>query len=395
VASSISAYATEDSIGLQLSSLSKHLPVTFAQFATTITSPAFRASDFERMVKRRTEAIRQSKGNPAGVASRVFSPVVYGREHPLGAVTTEASLGAIKIDDCKKLAATALKPGGARLFVVGDLTEAQIRKLFDEPALATWRGAVPRAAAAGAAKPLAGRIFFVDVPGSAQSVVTMVHAGPRRDAADYFATTLMAQVFGGSFSSRINMNLRENKGYSYGARGGFQYTKSHSWFSASASVRTDSTYQTILEINSDVRALATAQRPIEAAELEREQRGMVLGLPGQFATGQQALGNYRRLVYYGLPMDYYGKLAANVERVNLATVKDAASKHLRPSDAIYIVVGDGSAMMKVREGTTDVPMLASGKPVTLRQALETMVETKHLGPGALISIDADGQVISR
>lgn len=392
VASNISAYAGDDSIGITMSSLSKHLAATFAVFVDTLRAPAFRASDFERMVKRRIESVRQAKGSPAGVSGRVFSSVLFGRAHPLGTVVTEQTLQAITVDDCKKLAASYLKPAGARLFVVGDLTEAQIRQLFEGPELAAWKGAGPKVAAPPAPKTMAGRIFFVNVPNAAQSVVTLAHFGPRRDAADYFPTTMMGSVFGGSFSSRINMNLREDKGYSYGARGGFQYTKTFGWFTASASVRSDSTYQTLREIQREVSELAQGKRPVVKAELDREKQGAILGLPGQFATGQQALGNYRRLVYYGLPMDYYAKFTANVDRVDEAATKAAAARHLKPDGAFYLVVGDGDAKMKVRSDGKDVDMVEDGKPVTLRRALESLVASKTLGAGELVVLDADALV---
>lgn len=168
-ASNISAYAADDSIGLTLSSLSKHLPPTFAQFAETLQSPGFRASDFDRMIKRRIENVRQSKGTPASVAARVSGTVLYGPTHPFGTVITEKSLEAITIDDCKQLVATYLKPGNARLFVVGDLTEAQIRGYFDKGALAGWKGAAKVPATLPKPATLKGRIFFVDIRGAAQS----------------------------------------------------------------------------------------------------------------------------------------------------------------------------------------------------------------------------------
>ncbi|MBC7975019.1 MAG: insulinase family protein, partial [Myxococcales bacterium] len=134
-ASSIGGYAADDSVGLTLSTLTRHLAPTFAQFIATLRSPGFRASDFQRMVKRRIEGVKQAKGSPASVASRISGPILYGRDHPFGAVTTEASLAALTLEDCQAFARTYLVPARARLFVVGDLTEAQIRACFDAPAL--------------------------------------------------------------------------------------------------------------------------------------------------------------------------------------------------------------------------------------------------------------------
>jgi len=391
VASNISSYAGDDSQGLQLGSLSKHLPATFALFVETLRSPGFRASDFERMVKRRIENVKQSKGNAGSVAGRVTGPVLYGAAHPFGTVVTEESLKAITLDDCKAYAAKWLKPANARLFVVGDLTEAQVRALFASKELATWKGGAGRVPALAAPKGPKGRIFFVHVANAAQSQVSMMHFGPKRTAPDYFANSMMAAVFGGGFSSRINMNLREDKGYSYGARGGFGYSKQYGTFNASASVRTDSTYQTLLEIDREVKRLAKGEKPVDKDELEREKQGAILGLPGRFSTAQAALGQYRGLVYFGLPLDYYNSFVDKVGKVSEAQVKASAGKQLKPAQAIYLVVGDGNAPVIVRQDGKDVPLTKDGKQLTLREALADLAVRGDVGQGGLVELDTDGR----
>lgn len=395
VASNINAYAADDSAGLSMSSLTKHFDTTFALFVDTVLTPGFRASDFDRMVKRRMEAVKQSKGNPVSVAGRVTGGVLFGLEHPNGAVVTEQSLAAITLDDCKQYASTWLKPGSARLFVVGDLTEAQVRNYFDKGALARWKGKATKPPAYPAPKTMAGRIFFVHVPNAAQSQVAFLQFGPKRTAADYFANSIMASVFGGSFSSRINMNLRENKGYSYGARGGFGYSKQYGTFNASASVRTDSTYQTLLEMDREIKELSSGKTPVKKDELEREKQGAILGLPARFATAQAALGQYRGLVYFGLPLDYYNGYVAKVGQVDEVQVKASAQKHLKPVNAVYVVVGDGDAKVIVRDPQTnkDVPYEKNGKQLTLREALRDLAQRGDVGPGDLVELDTDGRPV--
>jgi predicted Zn-dependent peptidase len=393
VASNISTYASDDSQGVTLSSLTKHLDTTFALFVETLREPGFRATDFDRLVKRRIESIRQSKGTPASIAGRVSSPVLYGATHPFGAVSTEQSLAAITLDDCKQYVTKWLRPGNARLFVVGDMTEAQVRQYFDGPRLAGWKGRPEKTPTLTTPKGLKGRIFFVHVPNAAQSQVSMMHFGPKRTAPDYFATSMMASVFGGGFSSRINMNLREDKGYSYGARGTFGYSRAYGTFNASASVRTDSTYQTLLEIDREVKELWKGTRPIAKEELEREKLGAVLGLPGRFATAQAALGQYRGLVYFGLPLEYYNSYVAKLEKVNEAQVKASAQKHLKPGQAVYVVVGDGDAKVIVREQGKDVPYMKDGRQLTLREALADLATRGDVGAGGLIELDTDGKPV--
>jgi zinc protease len=409
VASNVNTYAADDSTGLTLSSLKKHLDATFALFADTLRTPGLRASDFDRMVKRRSEAVKQARGTPAAVAGRVADIVQYGPDHPFAGVVTEASLAAITLDDCRQYASTYLKPANARLFVVGDLTEAQVRAYFDGGALAPWKGAAKKLAALPAPKAPPGRIFFVDIPGSAQSQISMLHFGPARTAPDYFANTMMAAVLGGGFTSRVNMNLREEKGYSYGARGGFGYSRQYGTFNASASVQADATYQSVLELLRDVSDLASGARPIQQDELEREKQGAILGLPSQFATAQAALGNYRRLVYFGLPLDYYNGYVARIGGVNPAQVKASAAKHLKPGQAVYLVVGDGNAKVIVgvpkqevdpatgqaKTVWTRAPYLKDGKQLTLREALEDLAARGDVGAGGLVELDRDGRPKAR
>ncbi|HUC07757.1 MAG TPA: pitrilysin family protein, partial [Solirubrobacterales bacterium] len=348
-ASSIGAYASDDSVGVTLSSLSKHLDPTFAQFVDTIRTPGFRPSDFDRMVKRRIEGIKQAKGSPASVASRVSGAVLYGPDHPFGAVVTERALAALTLDDCKAFAHAWLSPKQARLFVVGDLTEARLRSYFGAPGLAGWKGGDAKLPALPAPRTMPGRIFFVDIPGATQSTVSYLQFGPKRTAPDYFASSLMGAVFGGGFASRINMNLREDKGYSYGARGNFSYTKSYGAFMASAPVVGNSTYQSLLEIDREIKGI-WAGKPdfaIKPDELEREKNGAILGLPGRFATANAALGQYRGLVYFGLPLDYYASYVGKLGKVSSAEVMAAAAKHLRPGQAVYVIVGNGEEKMIV------------------------------------------------
>jgi predicted Zn-dependent peptidase len=426
IASSIGASASDDSQSVSMGSLSKHFETTFALFVETLWTPGFRAEDLDRMIKRRIEAVRQAKAAPASVAGRVAGAVLYGAKHPLGAVTTEASLAAITIDDCKAHHAKWLKPGRARLFVVGDLTEAQVRQYFDGDQLAGWTGKAPAMPTLPAPKTMAGKIFLVDIPGAAQSQISMMHFGPKRTAPDYFQTMVMTSVLGGGFASRVNMNLREDKGYSYGARGGFSYTKQYGWFTGAASVRTDATYQSLLELTREVTDLKSGKIKATADEIDREKTGAILGLPGRFQTGSASLGQFRGLVYFGLPLDYYDSYVAKVGKVGAAQVTAAATKYLQPYQAVYLVVGDANAKMIRHEPAVlvpwkdgdpvdtkvvkkengkdvayrrvsekrDVPLQKDGKDVTLKEALTDLLATgeiSHRGrKGQLVVLDADG-----
>jgi zinc protease len=395
IASEVSAYGGFDSVGLSMSSLTKNVDASFALLSEMLLTPGMRPADFERLVKRRIESIKQSKGSPDSLLGRVSSPILYGTEHSYGKVVTEASLATITLDDCKAFASKALKPGGAKLFVVGDMDEARVRALFEGPTLAAWTGkGLPRFKPTAPQKP-AARLYFVNVPGAAQSQVGMLAMGPQRKDKAFFANNIMANVYGGGFTSRINMNLREDKGYSYGARGNFNYTRDFGSFAASSSVRTDASYQSLLELVKEFAALSKGTSPVTGEELQREKSGLTLALPARFATGASALGQYRGLLYFDLPLDYYNKYVAEVEKVSAAQVNAAAKKQLRASDTVYLVIGDGNAAMIVRDPATkkDVPLLKDGKPVTLRQSLEDLLATGTLGTGGLQVLDTDGNPV--
>jgi predicted Zn-dependent peptidase len=139
-----------------------------------------------------------------------------------------------------------------------------------------------------------------------------------------------------------------------------------------------------------VKELATGKTPVTKDELEREKQGAILGLPGQFATGQAALGQYRRLVYFGLPLDYYDTFAAKVGQVTEAQVKASATKHLSSPQAVWLVVGDGDAKVIVHQEKADVPYEKAGKQLTLREALADLAARGDVGPGGLVELDADG-----
>jgi zinc protease len=177
IASNISAFAGRDRQGVSMSSLKRNLPATFALFTETITSPGFRQSDFDRMIKRSLESLKQAKASPGSINGRVSGTVLYGGSHPLGRVHNERTLAAITLVDCKRYHAAYLKPKAARLFVTGDITQAEIEETF-KPLLAAWKGAPKRSAAIPGPKPPTGKVFFVHVPNAAQSSVSMIHFGP-------------------------------------------------------------------------------------------------------------------------------------------------------------------------------------------------------------------------
>lgn len=391
-ASHISSYAGAETQGVTLRTLSTHWDETFPLYVATLTNPGFRKDELSRVVDRRIEQLKQTRAAAPSVARRLVSNVAFGARHPFGQLVTERSLKRINARDCARYHRQYIKPRGARLFVVGDMTKEQIEKAF-APLLSDWKGRPKRTRKMPRPRPRDGRVFFVDVPGSAQSAIFFLHFGPERSADDYFANLMMANVLGGGFASRINMNLREDKGYSYGARGGFSYGKDYGLFYAASFVRSDATRQSVLEIFEEIKALKSGEEPATAAELSREKNGAILGLPGNFGTSQQSLGMYRDLVYYGLPLDYYNSYVENVSGITGKSVAASAKEHLRPKQLHILVVGDADAPVIVHKDGKDVPLMKDGKQVTLLSGLRGLLESGAIGKGKLVVLDADGQVV--
>lgn len=390
--SNIYSYGARDSLGVGMRTLSKHLGDTMGLFRDTLLTPGMRQGELDRLVQRRIESLKQRRSTPGPVARRVSGAVLYGSKHPRGRLVTEDSYKAITVKDCQNLHKRHVKPKGARLFVVGDTNAAQIREHF-EKGLAGWKGRGAKAPRQPKPKSQKGRIFFVNIPGAAQSAVYLAHFGPKRKARDYMATRMMATVLGGGFSSRINMNLREDKGYSYGARGGVSYNKQYGVVYMSTSVRSDSTYQTVKEMMQEMKAMQSGSRPATTDELSRDKNGAILSLPARFGTAQQALRQYRELVYFGLPMNYYNSFVNQVSKVDLAQVGASAKKHLAPNKAMIIVVGDANAELIERKGDKDEPLMKDGQRVKLRAGLEMLLASGELGPGKLVELDVDGKAV--
>ena len=165
-------------------------------------------------------------------------------------------------------------------------------------------------------------------------------------------------------------------------------------------MQADSTYQTLLEVNKELQQLATGKAPITKEELEREKVNAELALPSRFSTAQAALSQYRSLVYYGLPLDYFNSYVEKVRKVTEKEVKASAQKHLRPDQAVYLVVGNGDEKMIVDNPNAPkgalpkdrkLPLEKAGKPVTLREALQDIAQKGDVGAGGFVELDVDGR----
>ncbi len=331
-----------------------------------LRDPGLRGEDLQRIKDQRKASIEQSRGTPTSVAGRVFPSLVWGAGHPYGRIAMESDVDAVSVGDCKALARKLL-PGGARMFVVTRMEAAQVQAEL-EKRLGDWKGKAAAPRKPGPAAPRTGKIFLVDVPDAAQSMVMIGHPGPTRQAEDYVATSLMARILGGGFTSRINMKLREEKGYTYGARGYFRYQRNGSHFLASSSVDTVHTAEAVEDLLGEI--LAMRAGPPTQDELDREMDAALLTLPEKFSTSSKAMSTMRSLVYYGLPPDYWDRYQEEVRALDLARIEQAAVKHLQDRDFTVLVVGDAEV---------------------IQDGLVKLAKSGRIGKGGLVRLDADGR----
>ncbi len=336
-----------------------------------VAKPGLRADDLDRVRARALAQLAQQKGSAAGIAARLQNRVLWGEQHPLGALVTEATLKAVTPADCAAVA-KGLAPGGARVFVAGDVTLDEVKAALTETTAAA--GFAGRAKTSPSLPPPrtagAPTVVFVDVKGAEQSVVTLLAEGPTRQAADHEATSVMMNIFGGGFSSRVNMNLREKHGYTYGARAGLSYTKQRGVFSAGASVRTDATGAALKELALELANMKAG--PLTADEVARERDGALAALPATFATSTSTLDAWSGVYFYGLPKDTLQqqpkKLRALTDTSLAATAKQRLPKAVR-----VFVVGDASKV---------------------KAELDAIAAAGTFGKaGAVLVVDADGNVV--
>jgi predicted Zn-dependent peptidase len=321
----------------------RSLPAALELMADVVLRPTFRANEVRRQRDLRLTGLLQARDQPNTLASLAFNQAVYPATHPyarnqLGDSATVARYDSVLV---RQFYQQTMRPDRASLIVVGDISEAQARSFFAQ-AFGAWRatGTAPALPAApdSVPHPATTRVWLVDRPQAAQSVIMVGWPGVERTSPDYPALQVMNTLLGGSFTSRLNMKLRETKGYSYGAGSGFSWRVVPGPFSASASVRTNVTDSSLIEIFTELRGVRDELVPQE--ELERARRFVELGIPGTLESTSQVAGQMAQLATFGLTLDELPRLAASVRAVTAADVQRVARQHLTPDKAHVVVVGD-------------------------------------------------------
>ena len=323
--------------------LSKNFGPLLDLMADITLRPAFPAEEIERQRAQRLAQLLQQRENPAQVAAQVASAVLYGQSHPYGysELGTEASVKAISRDDMLAFWKQNFVANNAAIVVAGDISMSELRALA-EKSFAGWQRGTPVRPALTAPERPTSRVVIVDMPGAPQTQVRVAGHGAELSSPDFRPMQLMNQAFGGSFAGRINMNLREKNGYTYGAYSQFVFRREGGLFQVYGGVRTDVTAPAVREIFNEL--VGAHDRPITEDELTRAKDGLSNSLPGAFETSSNAVSNFSNVFTYDLGLDYYAKYAAQVRAVTTAQVHDMAEKYLVPNRMVVVAVGDRKAI---------------------------------------------------
>ena len=333
--------------GYDVATVSLHVPkrrlaAALDLLTDVVLRPTFADSEVTRQRELRRTQLLQQRDEPVQVANVAFPAIVYGAAHPYGRPLSgnDAVVAGLARERVAAFYRTYYRPNGARLLVVGDVTLDEARRLITERFGAWTRGEVSAAPAATAPPPAPRAIYLIDKPGAAQSVVRIGHVGPARDTPDYFALQVLNTILGGAFTSRLNQNLRETHGYTYGAGSAFALRRKGGPFVAQASVVTAKTDSSLIEFLKELRRIRDEAVP--AAELEKAKQYLVLGLPGDFETTASAAARFSELFIYGLPFNYFGSYIDRINAVTAADVQRVARQYIDPDHFDIVVVGDRS-----------------------------------------------------
>lgn len=340
-----------DSSSLGLLTLTKNFDSALNIFADIAVNPTFPENEFETQRKRLLAALLQQKDNPNAIAGIAYNAILYGKDHPYGntLVGSEQTITTIEREDLRNFYETFYRPNNAVIVAVGNVNaDEMLSKL--ENAFADWSAnEFPQNTLPAAPDREKAAIYIVDKPDSAQSIISIGHIGVSRSTPDYFPLAVMNSLLGGQFTSRVNMNLREEKGYTYGARTGFDFRLGGGTFAASTSVQTAVTKEAVVEFLKELNDIRGA-RPVTEKELEYNKQSLIRRYPSAFETAGQISAQLSALVVYGLPDTYFNDYIANVNSVTVEDANRVAQQYLQPEKMAILVVGDRKTIEpKLRE----------------------------------------------
>jgi zinc protease len=357
IGAQVNAGASWDNSGVSMQTITKHLDTALDIFADTVKNAAFPDNEFATLKRRTLASFIQRKSSNTAVAGVVYDRVLYGTQ-PYGRQLTgdERTVKGIDRGDLVKFYEANYRPNNATLIVVGDVQPADIKARL-EKAFAGWTGGEMRAAQFGEVRMMAQpAIYIVDKPGAAQSSVNVGIVGIDRSNPDYYAVQVMNSILGGGGTARLFQNLREDKGYTYGAYSRFVYRRGAGPFSASGEIQTISTKEAVQEFLKEINGIR-GSRPVTSQELEVNKQSFIRRFPAGFETVGGISQQLANLVTYNLPDSYFNDYIANINRVTIEDVNRVANKYLDPDKMAIVIVGDRKV---IEPGLKEL-----GRPITI------------------------------
>jgi zinc protease len=331
--------AGSDSTFVSASSLKKNFPALLELLSDVALHPAFPQAEIERERAGRLAALVQARDDANATVSRVTQAALFGDKHPYGFsdLGTEAAIKAVTREDLQSQWKKIFAPNNAALIVSGNISGDEVKALA-EKYFGAWKAGEITPSKISPPATTAARLVLVDKPGAPQTAIRVATLGPSRTTPDYEKIQVMNSALGGAFTSRINNNLREEKGYTYGAYSGMQFMRQLGTFAVRSSVRTDVTLPALQEIFKEINGMST--NPPDAAETARAVGSQMLTLPGQFDTAAATAGAFGSLFLHDLPHDYYSSIPQRFNSVNQADMVAMVKKYVVPEKLIVVAVGD-------------------------------------------------------
>ncbi|MDQ2747532.1 MAG: insulinase family protein, partial [Acidobacteriota bacterium] len=341
IGASVGTSSGWDSANVSMSSLTKNLDQALDVFADITLNPTFPDTELEKYRGRLVTSFQQRKALPNAISDLVYNKLLYGKNHPYAKQLSgdEVSVKGIKRDDLVNFYAANYRPNNAVLIVVGDVDSKTLMPKLEKSFGAWQKGDVKTTTVGNAPALEKPGIYIVDKPNAAQSVIAIGQVGVARDNPDYFPLQVMNSILGGQFASRVNLNLREDKGYTYGARTGYAFRRGAGPFTASADVQTAVTKESVVEFLKEIRGIR-GEIPVTPAELNYNKQSLIRRYPQGFETVGQISGQLSQLVIYNLPDSYFNDFISKVNAVTVADVNRVANKYLTPDKLAILVVGD-------------------------------------------------------
>lgn len=333
-----------DASAIRLNVPAARLAAALPIMADVALRPTFPQAELDRLRQERLTALLQARDDAAQVAPLAFGRVVFGGSHRYGtsAMGTQATLKAFTTADLRSFHSAMYQPAGATLVVIGDIRTDGVLPILEKQ-FGGWKAAPATARTQVAAAPqlTQAQVSIVDMPGSEQSQVRIGWVGVPRSTPDYFALQVLNTILGGSFTSRLNQNLREKNQFTYGASSRFDMRLSAGPFFAGAGVQTDKTADALREFFNELNAIG---KPVSAEELTKAKNYIALGFPSEFETIQDLATHIEEMIIYKLPDDYFARYIANIQAVTAVAVQKAAATYIQPGRFAVVVAGDRKAI---------------------------------------------------